>query len=437
MESIVIIGAGPAGLMAAEVLSAAGQAVTVVDAMPSCGRKFLLAGRGGLNLTHAEPFDAFLQRFRPAHSQLLDALSSFDADAVRSWAHGLGIDTFVGSSQRVFPTDMKAAPLLRAWLQRLRAQGVQFHMRQRWLGWDGANLLFAGKRANQSETQNEGQSEAQSENQGENQGSAQHPVLAPRAVLLALGGGSWARLGSDGAWVPLLQARGVAISPLRSANCGFERTWSEYFRQRFAGSPLLSVALLWPGPDGALLRRVGQMVITEHGVEGSLIYAASADLRSQIEQTGFSEPQLDLLPDWSPERVAREVMKPRGSRSWASHLQSRLGLKGVQTALLRELLPAAEFEQPQLLAQAIKGLPLRLFGTRPIDEAISSAGGVRFEAMDENWMLRQVPGVFCCGEMLDWEAPTGGYLLTACLASGRAAAHGMLQYLAEPAQSTA
>lgn len=414
MQSIVIIGAGPAGLMAAEVLSAAGQAVSVYDAMPSAGRKFLLAGRGGLNLTHAEAPDAFLQRYRPPHPQLLSAVLAFDAASVRNWAHGLGIATFVGSSERVFPTDMKAAPLLRAWLQRLRAQGVRFHMRQRWLGWQGDRLHFAGQDGEPTCLPTDQQS-------GRQNGSP---------VLLALGGASWARLGSDGAWVPLLAARGVAISPLRSSNCGFERPWSDYLRERFAGTPLLKVGLNWHGPNGAPVYRIGQMVVSEYGVEGSLIYAASSDLRSHIEQTGFAEPQLDLLPDWSPERVLSEVNKPRGSRSWASHLQSRLGLKGVQTALLRELLPAGEFEQPHRLAQAIKALPLRLYATRPLDEAISTAGGVTFDAIDAHFMLRKVPGVFCCGEMLDWEAPTGGYLLTACLATGHAAARGMLQYLA-------
>ncbi len=406
---VVIVGAGPAGLMAAEVLSQAGKQVVVHDAMPSVGRKFLLAGRGGLNLTHAEPLPAFLGRYRPAHAQLLDSIRAFDADAVRAWADGLGVETFIGSSQRVFPRDMKAAPLLRAWLHRLRTQGVQFQMRSRWLGWlpPQANtaigqLCFANQ---------------------------PHPQ-ASSALLLALGGGSWSRLGSDGAWVPVLRQHGVPVADLRPANGGFECAWSAHFRARFAGQPLLSVAASWQDASGAMQRRKGQFVITESGVEGSLVYAMSADLRGQIETSGQALLSLDLAPDWSAERLLTELARPRGARSWATHLQSRIGLKGVQTGLLRECLSAAQLQCVPELVAAIKALPLRLHATRPLDEAISSAGGVTWPALDENWMLHQAPGVFCAGEMLDWEAPTGGYLLTACLASGRAAAAGMLRYLA-------
>ena len=401
---ILIVGAGPAGLMAADVLSRAGMPVCVVDAMASSGRKFLLAGRGGLNLTHAEAQDTFLQRYRPAEPQLLQSVQEFGANEVRSFVHELGIDTFVGSSNRVFPRDMKAAPLLRAWLQRLRAQGVRFQMRTRWQGWDGEKVCFSGPDGQQQ--------------------------LAAKALLLALGGGSWARLGSDGAWLPLLAQQGVDVRALRPSNCGFETGWSEFFRQRFAGQPLLAVAINWQDGKGVAQRRRGQFVITETGVEGSLIYALSADLRQQIERSGEAVITLDLAPDWPQARLQEELCRPRGSRSWASHLQSRIGLKGVQAALLREVLPPDAFEQPQLVAQAIKALPLRLHATRPIDEAISTAGGVCWSALDENWMLRARAGVFCAGEMLDWEAPTGGYLLTACLATGRAAAEGMLRYLA-------
>lgn len=400
---VVIIGAGPAGLMAAEVLSRAGVAVTVLDAMASPGRKFLLAGRGGLNLTHAEEPALFLQRYRPAEAQLLQSVQDFDAQAVREFVHALGIETFVGSSNRVFPRDMKAAPLLRAWLARLRAQGVNFRMRTRWQGWDGTNLRIAGPEGEQ--------------------------LLAPSAVLLALGGGSWARLGSDGAWLPWLAQQGVDVRALRPSNCGFEVGWSDYFRQRFAGIPLLAVAIGWHDVAGRLQRRRGQFVVTENGVEGSLIYAISADLRQQLESGGEALITLDLAPDWPAEKLLAEVSRPRGSRSWASHLQSRINLKGVEVALLREVLRAEEFDQPARVAQAIKALPLRLHATRPLDEAISSAGGVSWSALDENWMLRVRPAVFCAGEMLDWEAPTGGYLLTGCLATGRAAAHGMLRYL--------
>lgn len=400
---VVIIGAGPAGLMAADVLSRAGVAVSVLDAMASPGRKFLLAGRGGLNLTHAEDPALFLQRYRPAEAQLLQSVKAFDAQAVREFVHALGIETFVGSSQRVFPRDMKAAPLLRAWLARLRAQGVNFRMRTRWQGWDGANLRTVGPEGEQ--------------------------LLATSAVLLALGGGSWARLGSDGAWLPWLAQQGVDVRALRPSNCGFEVGWSDFFRQRFAGSPLLAVAIGWHDVAGQLQRRRGQFVVTESGVEGSLIYAISADLRQQLETAGEALITLDLAPDWPAEKLLAELSRPRGSRSWASHLQSRINLKGVEVALLREVLRAEEFDQPAKVAQAIKALPLRLHATRPLDEAISSAGGVSWSALDENWMLRARPAVFCAGEMLDWEAPTGGYLLTGCLATGRAAAHGMLRYL--------
>jgi uncharacterized flavoprotein (TIGR03862 family) len=428
---IIIVGAGPAGLMAAEVLSQAGRRVVMYDAMPSVGRKFLLAGRGGLNLTHAEPMPAFLSRYRPAEPQLQDSIRAFDASAVRAWAEGLGIETFIGSSQRVFPKDMKAAPLLRAWLHRLRAQGVEFHMRARWLGWPQEASTSAPI---QSQTQSHlppgGQWLCFANGQGEHSVLEQRPA---QAVLLALGGGSWSRLGSDGAWVPLLQARGVPVASLRPANCGFECDWSAHFKARFAGWPLLSVAASWRDTEGGTQVRRGQFVITESGVEGSLVYAMSADLRAQIEADGEAWMKLDLAPDWPAEKVLAEVARPRAARSWASHLQSRIGLKGVQTGLLRECLTAQQFNHAPDLAAAIKCLPVWLRATRPLDEAISSAGGVTWAALDENWMLHAAPGVFCAGEMLDWEAPTGGYLLTACLASGRAAAAGVLRYLNNPA----
>jgi uncharacterized flavoprotein (TIGR03862 family) len=313
--------------------------------------------------------------------------------------HGLGIDTFVGSSGRVFPTDMKAAPLLRAWLHRLRGDGVLFHVRQRWLGWtEQGALRFAGP-------------------QGET-------TRAFDAVVLALGGGSWARLGSNGAWVPLLQARGIDVAALKPSNCGFDVAWSAHFRERYAGQPLKSVALTFGD-----FQRQGEFVVTEHGVEGSLIYAASAAIRDQIEATGSAQVLLDLAPGKTQERVNAEVAYPRGSRSLSSHLQSRAGITGVKAGLLREVLGKDDYTDPQRLAAAIKTLPLTLIAPRPLDEAISSAGGVRFEGMDGNLMLNALPGVFCAGEMLDWEAPTGGYLLTACFASGRAAGAGVLAWL--------
>lgn len=398
---IAIIGGGPAGLMAAEVLSQAGIAVDLYDAMPSVGRKFLLAGVGGMNITHAEDYATFVSRYRQRTDHLRPLLDAFNPAALREWIHGLGIDTFVGSSGRVFPTDMKAAPLLRAWLKRLRDSGVQIHTRQRWLGWsEDGQLRLAGPLG--------------------------ETLLEPAATLLALGGGSWARLGSDGAWVPLLQARGVVIAPLQPANCGFEVAgWSQHLVGKFAGAPLKTVSLALPGET---LRR-GEFVLTATGIEGSLVYALSADIRERINATGSATLLLDLLPDRSQAQIAGALARPRGSQSMAKHLHRQLKLDGAKAALLRELTAAETFQAPQALAAAIKALPIPLVRPRPLDEAISSAGGVPFEALDENLMLRQLPGVFCAGEMLDWEAPTGGYLLTACFATGRAAAEGMLRWL--------
>ena len=401
---VAVIGGGPAGLMAAEVLSQGGVRVDLYDAMPSVGRKFLLAGKGGMNITHSEPGPDFLQRYGRRAAQVVPWLQHFDAQAVRDWIHGLGIDTFIGSSGRVFPTDMKAAPLLRAWLHRLREAGVQFHMRHRWLGWNGKALRFATP-------------------DGE-------IGIEADAVILALGGGSWARLGSDGAWVPLLEQKSVAVASLQPSNCGFDTGWSEHFSSRHAGQPLTTVAITSTDAQGALQRRQGQFVVTASGVEGSLIYALSADLREQIAAHGSATIYLDLVPDFSAQRVHDEVTRPRGARSMSSHLQSRLGIKGVKSGLLRECLSAAEFADTERLAQALKMLPLVLKKARPIDEAISSAGGVRVEALDPaTSMLVALPGVFAAGEMIDWEAPTGGYLLTACFASGRAAGCGALAWL--------
>ena len=416
---IALIGAGPAGLAAAEVLSGAGRSVHLFDAMPSVGRKLLLAGKGGLNLTHAEPFDAFVTRYGERSATIEPLLRDFDADALRSWAAGLGVGTFVGTSQRVFPTDMKAAPLLRAWLQRLRhpmAPGVPvtFHMRHRWTGWDADGALCFDTPAGPRQ-------------------------VRARAVLLALGGGSWARLGSDGAWVPLLAARGVPVVALAPSNCGFDAAgrdgqgWTSHFRGRFAGQPFKSVAINLGDEDGgAPWHRRGEFVATATGVEGSLVYSASSRLRDAIAAHGRATFRLDLLPDHPAERVLAEVRHPRGSRSLTSHLKSRLRLDGIKMAILHELLPKEAMEQPERLAAAIKALPVTLTAASPLDEAISSAGGVPFEALDDGLMLRELPGVFCAGEMLDWEAPTGGYLLTACFASGRRAGQGMLAWLGSP-----
>lgn len=398
---VAVIGGGPAGLMAAQTLARGGAQVDVYDAMASVGRKFLLAGRGGMNITHAEPYADFVPRYAGAASALRPMLDAFGPQDVRDWVHGLGVETFVGTSGRVFPTDMKAAPLLRAWLHRLREDGVRFHMRHRWLGWRDGALSFGTP-------------------------DGELPVRAD-AVVLALGGGSWARLGSDGAWVPLLSARGVDVAPLAPANCGFDVDWSEHFSGRHAGEPLTTVAIISTGADGKQFRRQGQFVITQGGVEGSLIYALSAALRDQIAADGSATIYLDLLPDLSEQRVADEVTRPRGARSLASHLQSRLGIKGVKAGLLRECLRKEEYADPDRLARAIKMLQVRLLRPRPIDEAISSAGGVRWDALDGT-MLKAAPGVFVAGEMIDWEAPTGGYLLTACLASGLAAGRDVLAW---------
>ena len=406
--SVAVVGGGPAGLMAAEILSAAGVPVHVYDAMPSVGRKFLLAGRGGLNLTHSEPFDIFASRFGDRRANLEPMLREFGPDAMREWARGLGVETFVGTSGRVFPTDMKAAPLLRSWLQRLRAAGVQFHMRHRWIGWpdDDASpttLLF--------ETPN---------------GRVRTEA---NAVVLALGGASWPRLGSDGAWVPWLSSRGVAVDPLVPANCGFDVGWSAHFVERFAGKPFKSVAIAFTDSQGRAFARKGEFVATAHGVEGSLVYAVSGLLRDEIAASGHAILSLDLLPDRTPEQVLAAVMHPRGSRSLSSLLKSRLGLEGVKAGVLHETLSREAMADPRQLAAAIKAVPIRLEAVRPIEEAISSAGGVRFEALDQRQMAVALPGVHVAGEMLDWEAPTGGYLLNATMASGVAAARKLLDVL--------
>ncbi len=387
--------------MAAEVLSQAGFKVDLYDSMPSVGRKFLLAGVGGMNITHSEAYPAFLSRYAERAPMIAPLLRGFGAEALCEWIHRLGVDTFVGSSGRVFPTDMKAAPLLRAWLKRLRDAGVVIHTRHRWLGWNADNSLRIASPEGELS-------------------------ITPTATLLALGGASWARLGSDGNWLPLLEQRGVQIAPLQAANCGFEvSAWSKLLRSKFAGAPLKNIAM---GLQGQTLR-LGECVLTQTGVEGSLIYALSAQIREAINQLGSATVEIDLLPGKPLADVQKALGKPRGSRSMSKHLHSQLGIDGVKAALLRELAPAEAFADPGLLARAVKFLPLTLIKPRPLDEAISTAGGVTFEAMDERLMLSSLPGMFCAGEMLDWEAPTGGYLLTACFASGRAAGLGMIEWL--------
>ena len=385
--------------MAAEQLALAGVPVRVFDAMPSVGRKFLLAGKGGLNLTHSEPFDAFLTRYGARAQPLAPLLRGFGGQQLRDWAAGLGIATFVGSSGRVFPDQMKAAPLLRAWLHRLRGQGVQFSMRHRWLGFDetGASTFATPT------------------------GTV---TCKPAATVLALGGASWPRLGSTGAWVEPLRQCGVEIAALQPSNCGFDVGWSEHFAQRFAGHPLKGVAMRvgdW--------QQAGEFVVTAGGVEGSLVYAASALLRDALAAHGQAVFHLDLLPARSLDWGRTELQHPRGPRSLSTHLKTRLKLQGVKAGLLWECVPKAEQADPVRLAAAIKALPIAVRAARPIAEAISTAGGVRFETLTDELMLRTVPGVFCAGEMLDWEAPTGGYLLTACFATGRVAGDGARAWL--------
>ena len=406
--------------MAAEVLAGEGVAVDLFDAMPSVGRKFLLAGRGGLNLTHSEAPEPFLRRYGERSEDLRAALGAFGGQAVRDWAAGLGIETFVGTSGRVFPRDLKAAPLLRAWLHRLRAAGVRLHPRHRWTGWDAASGALAFDSP---------------------EGRSTH---AADATVLALGGASWPRLGSDGAWMPLLAARGVALAPLRPANCGFDVAptrpggsgWTEVLRERFAGHPVKPVAARLPTQE-PLQAVQGEFVLTATGVEGSLVYAFSAPLREEIAARGEATWLLDLLPQHSAAQVLAETTHPRGHRSLSTHLKSRLGIGGVKMALLHELLPAQQLHEPAALAAALKALPLTLARPRPIAEAISTAGGVRLEALDAGGMLRELPGVFCAGEMLDWEAPTGGYLLTACFATGRVAGQGAARWLRERSAASA
>jgi len=390
--------------MAAEVLIQGGMRVDVYDAMPSVCRKFLLAGKGGLNITHSEPAGPFLSRYGSRATRIAPLLDAFGPEALRTWVHELGIETFVGTSGRVFPKEMKAAPLLRAWLHRLRTAGVRFHMRQRWIGWndDGA-LCF---------TTSLGES-----------------MVRADAVVLAVGGGSWSRLGSDGAWVPLIRAHGIPVEELMPANCGFDVGWSEHFRERFAGHPVKAVVITFKDSNGAVHRQQGEFMVTATGVEGSSIYALSAKLRDRISASGEAIIHLDLAPGRELSRLVEELSRPRGSKSMANHLRSRAGIDGVKAGLLRELAAAQDFDDPVRLASAIKSLQLRLIAPRPLDEAISSAGGISFEALDEQLMLRAMPGVFCAGEMLDWEAPTGGYLLTACFASGRVAGLGARAWL--------
>ncbi|WEX74259.1 TIGR03862 family flavoprotein [Sinorhizobium numidicum] len=397
-REIAIIGGGPAGLMAADILSRGGHSVTIYEAMPTAARKFLLAGKSGLNITHAEDYTVFVKRFGSASDRLRPALDAFGPSDVQAWAAELGVETFIGSSNRVFPTAMKASPLLRAWLRRLEAQNVRLLTRHRWVGFAENGYIF--------ET------------------SVGRKVVRCEAALIALGGASWPRLGSDATWTPLLRDRGVKVNAFRPANCGFDVAWSETFRERFAGEPVKSVIA-----SSAAGVFSGEFVVSREGIEGSLVYAHAASLRDLLERDGKAALLLDLAPGRSAERLARDLTRQNDKASFSNRLRKRAGLDGVKAALLREIAPAVLTADPKSLAALIKALPLAVLRPRPIEEAISSAGGVCLSGIDEHYMLKALPGAFTAGEMLDWEAPTGGYLLTACLATGRAAARGIETWL--------
>ncbi|HYG04966.1 MAG TPA: TIGR03862 family flavoprotein [Stenotrophomonas sp.] len=409
---LAVIGGGPAGLMAAEVACRAGLSVDLYEAKGSVGRKFLIAGKGGLNLTHSDPLALFASRYRERADAVAQWLHDFDADALREWAHAQGVETYVGSSGRVFPLDRKAAPLLRGWVRRLKEDGVRFHVQHRWLGWTDSGALRLSTP------------------------DGEHPVQAD-ATVLALGGGSWPQLGSDGEWAAVLAAHGISIAPLRPANCGFDIAWSAHFATRHAGAPLKPVVAHWIDVHGKAHALQGECVASAHGIEGSLVYAMSADLREVIDRDGEATLWLDLVPGRERERLEAELSRPRNGRSLSEHLRRQAGISGVKAALLHEVLGKTTAADAATLATTLKRLPLRLLRPRPMAEAISTAGGVRLEDLDERLMLKQWPGVFCAGEMLDWEAPTGGYLLTACFASGLRAGHGAVAWLRERAATAA
>ncbi|NTF34301.1 TIGR03862 family flavoprotein [Rhizobium skierniewicense] len=397
-KQVAIIGGGPAGLMAAEILSAAGLSVTVYEAMPTVARKFLMAGKSGLNLTHAEDYRDFVTRFGKAHAVLAPALAAFKPDALRSWALSLGQETFTGTSGRVFPVTMKGSLLLRAWLSKLQQQGVVIKTRHRWTGFEGDALTF--------DMQGEG------------------IVVSADAVLLALGGASWPKLGSNAAWVPWLGQKGIDIHGFRPANCGFNVGWSDYFSGRYAGEPVKSVA----ASSGAG-RFEGEFVVTRYGIEGSLIYAHSACLRDALENGERPSLIVDLAPGRSEDRLSSALATHSRKDSLSNKLRKAAGLSPIKVALLRECVPGLSAMQPHQIAEQIKALSIPIAETRPIEEAISSAGGIDLNDIDARYMLKFMPGVFVAGEMLDWEAPTGGYLLTACFATGKAAGQGVVDWL--------
>jgi len=400
---IAIIGAGPAGLMAAQILSENGHAPVVFDAMPSAARKFLRAGKGGLNLTHAEDFSLFSSRYFEAQSFLQNALDAFTPEDLRQWAKDLGFETFVGSSGKVYPLDKKAAPLLRAWLQKLKANGTEFKMKHRLVSWKEDIWQF--------ETPN-GLDEYSFEK-----------------VILAFGGASWPQLGSTGAWREILEKKGIEITPFKPANMGFNVTWSKVFKEKFSGTPLKNVELKFTDIHGTSHSKLGELLVSEYGVEGSLIYTHSKLLRERIEQESPLNVYLDLFPHRTAHKLKKQLSISRGKQS-LSAFWKRIGLTGVTTSLLREVLDKEALNNPELVTQTLKNFPLKLDSFRALDEAISTAGGLKFENLDEHLMLKNFPGVFCVGEMLDWEAPTGGYLLTGVMGQGKQAAEGLLKTLA-------
>ncbi|UTW60303.1 TIGR03862 family flavoprotein [Kordiimonas sp. SCSIO 12603] len=396
---IAIIGGGPAGLMAAEVCAEVGFKPHIFERMPTPARKFLMAGKSGLNITHGEPLEKFLTRYSEGSEEIKLAIKAFTPSDMRVWADELGTETFVGSSGRVFPKVMKASPLLRAWLKKLENLGTTLHTRCHWQGWNDGALHFNTSEAPQ--------------------------YVKAKATILALGGSSWPKLGADGSWFPQLQQHGANTTEFQPSNCGFEVNWSDHFKERNAGEPIKNTILSF-GPDQVQ----GDFVISGYGLEGSAIYALSSHIRRAI--TSSAQPAvltLDLTPDRSLERLRASLSKPKGKKSFSTHLKRTTGLSGVKAALIRECLDETTRNDPALLAAAIKALPIQLEAPRPIEEAISTAGGVMWNSVDKDLMLKAIPGTFCAGEMLDWDAPTGGYLLTACMAQGRQAAHGAIKYL--------
>ena len=401
---LAIVGGGPAGLMAAETALNEGFRPEVFDSMGSVGRKFLLAGKGGLNLTHSEDFEPFVGRYREKSTWVRGWLNDFDANALRAWAKTYGVETFVGSSGRVFPSDLKAAPLLRGWVRRLRENGVRFHMHHRCIGWNtNEGLCFETPDGLKT--------------------------LSPQAIIFAMGGGSWKKLGSDGQWSTWLQNAGIEVDALKPSNCGFEHAWSEHFKSRFAGAPIKPVVISGFDFNNPQKNLQGEFVITEHGIEGSVIYAVSAELRHAIEKNGGAHLICDLCPGRSSERLEKDLNTPRGKRSMTDHLRRHSGLEGVKIGLLYETLSKEDWQDNKKIVRAIKFYLIKLTASRPIDEAISTAGGVAFSGLSDSLMLKALPGAFCAGEMLDWDAPTGGYLLTACFASGHCAGLGVIEWL--------